>query len=173
MSKILFKVKDADTIINVEYSGEITCQEFILDFTEKHTNYSTTDPTIYTFITRAKILNSPIFMNKKLKDLIGNNQVVLLIRKKELNYSGGIKFFVSDEGRSIFVEYSPDITCEEFMLDFTKKNTNFESIDPKIYMFRIGSKILNNPKFMHKKLGDLIRNESVVIFSGKKDLYYG
>ena len=172
MSKILFKVNDSGKIIDVEYSGEITCQEFILDFTKKYTNYPTTDPGIYTFKIGSKVLNYPKYINKKLKDLIGNNEVIRLIRKKELKYSGGLEFSVSDDDKLINVNYSPDITCEEFMLDFTKKNTNLSTTDPKIYTFSLGGKLLNNPRFMHKKLGDLISNQTVVHFYRKKDIHY-
>ena len=172
MSKILFKVNDSGKIIDVEYSGEITCQEFILDFTKKYTNYPTTDPGIYTFLIRAKVLNSPNFMNKKLKDLICNNGVIKLIKKMSICYAGPLEFSVSDNGELINVNYSPDITCEEFMLDFTKKNTNLSTTDPKIYTFSLGGKLLNNPRFVHKKLGDLISNQTVVHFYRKKDIYY-
>ena len=173
MSKILFKVNDSGKIIDVEYSGEITCQEFILDFTKKYTNYSTANPGIYIFQIRRKLLNSLYFMNTKLKDLIiRNNDVIRLQGGTQSIGAGPLEFSVSDNGELINVNYSPDITCEEFMLDFTKKNTNLSTTDPTIYTFRLGGKLLNNPRFVHKKLGDLISNQTVVHFYRKKDIYY-
>ena len=59
------------------------------------------------------------------------------------------------------------------MLDFTKNNTNYQTTDSNVYLFRIGAKVLNSPRLMHMKLKDLIKNESVVTFSRKKDMVYG
>jgi hypothetical protein len=169
MSKILFKVNDNGNIINVEYSGEITCKEFMADFFQKHTNYSTVDP--YTFLINSEVLNSPMFMNKQLKDLICNDQVVQLFAKR--SGSGDICFHVSDQGRIINVKYSGDITCKEFILDFTKNHTNYATTDSTMYTFRAGGKILNTPKFMQMKLIDLIRDGSTVTFTRKEDMFYG
>ena len=112
-------------------------------------------------------------MNKKLKDLIGNNEVIRFFRKREIKYGGGgLQFSVNDSGKLINVDYSPDITCEEFILDFTKKNTNLATTDSNIYTFKAGSKLLNNPRFIHNKLGDLIKNQSIIQFYRKKNICY-
>lgn len=82
-----FKVSDNGKIINVKYDGEITCEAFILDFTKKNSNYQSSDPNIYTFKASGKIMNSPNYKNKKLKDLIKAQQIVHFVRKKNMNYS--------------------------------------------------------------------------------------
>jgi len=84
---INFKVSDNGKIINVTYSGEITCEAFILDFTRKNTNLQTSDPNVYTFKASGKIMNSPFFKYKKLKDIIKDQQIVYFMRKKNMNYS--------------------------------------------------------------------------------------
>ena len=84
---INFKVSDNGIILNVTYSGEITCEAFILDFTRKNTNLQTLDPNEYTFRVGRKIINSPVFKNKKLKDIIKDQQIVYFVRKKNMNYS--------------------------------------------------------------------------------------
>lgn len=84
---ISFKVSDNGNIINVTYSGEITCEAFILDFTKKNTNLQTTDPNVYTFKASGKIINGPVFKNKLLKDIIKDQQIVYFVRKKNMNYS--------------------------------------------------------------------------------------
>jgi hypothetical protein len=84
---INFKVSDNGQIINVTYNGEITCEAFILDFTGKHTNLKTSDPNVYTFKASGKIINSPVFKNKKLKDIIKDMQIVYFVRKQNMNYS--------------------------------------------------------------------------------------
>lgn len=84
---ISFKVSDNGNIINVIYSGEITCEAFILDFTKKNTSLQTTDPNVYTFKANGKIINSPTFKNKLLKDIIKDQQIVYFVRKQNMNYS--------------------------------------------------------------------------------------
>ena len=84
---INFKVSDNGQIINVSYSGEITCEAFILDFTKKNCNLQTADPSVYTFKASGKIINSPVFKNKKLKDIIKDQQIVYFVRKQNMNYS--------------------------------------------------------------------------------------
>lgn len=84
---ISFKVNDNGNIINVTYSGENTCEAFILDFTKNNTSLQTSDPNVYTFKTSGKIMNSPSFKNKKLKDIIKDQQIVYFTRKKNMNYS--------------------------------------------------------------------------------------
>jgi hypothetical protein len=87
MPNISFKVNDNGNIINVTYSGEITCEQFILDFTSKNTNLRTSDPNVYTFKANGKILNSNIFKNKQLKDIVKDQQMVNFVRKKNMSYS--------------------------------------------------------------------------------------
>lgn len=84
---INFKVSDNGNIINVSYDGEITCEAFILDFTGKNTNLQTTDPNVYTFKASGKIINSPAIKNKKLKDIVKEQQIVYFVRKQNMNYS--------------------------------------------------------------------------------------
>lgn len=84
---INFKVSDNGIILNVTYSGEITCEAFILDFTRKNTSLQTSDPNVYTFKASGKIINSPVFKNKKLKDIIKDQQIVYFVRKKNMKYS--------------------------------------------------------------------------------------
>ena len=82
-----FKVSDNGNIINVNYNGEMTCEAFILDFTKSHTSLQTTDPNVYTFKASGKIINSPAFKHKKLKDIIKEQQIVYFVRKQNMNYS--------------------------------------------------------------------------------------
>ena len=83
---INFKVSDNGIILNVTYSGEITCEAFILDFTRKNTNLQTLDPNVYAFKAGCKIINSPTIKNKKLKDIIRDQQIVYFVRKKNMTY---------------------------------------------------------------------------------------
>lgn len=87
MAEISFKVNDNGKMINVKYNGNITVESFIKDFTKNYTNYESTDKNIYTFKCNGKFLNSQIFINKQLKDLIRSEQIVNFVRKKNMTYS--------------------------------------------------------------------------------------
>lgn len=88
MSKtISFKVSDNGKIIHVEYDENMTCENFVLDFTKKNTNLSTIDTKVYTFKASGKIINSPSFKNKQLKDIVKDQQIVNFVRKQNMSYS--------------------------------------------------------------------------------------
>ena len=89
MSMIKFKISDNGNIVQVAYDSSMIVKEFILDFTSKYTGFISFDPNIYSFKASGKFLNSPKFINKKLCDLIKENQTVYFVRKHVLNYSGG------------------------------------------------------------------------------------
>ena len=69
-----------------------------------------------------------------------------------------------DEGCIVRVSYDSSITIRDFILDYTKKNTSCSSVDPKIYGFYCGARILNSSKFLDCKLGDIIKENSIVNF---------
>ena len=75
-------------------------------------------------------------------------------------------------GKLISVSYDSSITVRDFLLDFLKKNTNFVSLDSNIYSFTDGPRLLNLPRFLDKKLGDLIRDGKTIKFIRKKDMQY-
>ena len=164
MTNIGFEVSDEGKVIYVEYSGEISCEEFIIDFTKKNTDYATSDPKLYTFGLNGKILNTPKFMYKKLKDLIKSGDVVKFMRKNEIknNECSNISFKVNNNGRIKCAKYSGDITCEEFIVDYLKKNGDYVTLDVNKYIFRKGGKILNSPRFKNMKLKELIMEYQTV-----------
>jgi hypothetical protein len=83
-----------------------------------------------------------------------------------------LSFKVNDNGTIINVKYDSEMTVENFILNFTKNNTNYQSTDKNIYTFKCNSKFLNSPNFMKKQLKDLIRNEQVINFVRKKNMTY-
>ena len=83
-----------------------------------------------------------------------------------------INFGVNYKGLIINVSYDASITARDFILDFTSKHTSQYSTDPTLYTFKYGLKILNSPRFLDKKLQDLIKNDSVVYFIRKHGLHY-
>ena len=107
MSKINFYVRDEGKDIPVSYDSSITVKDFILDFTRNHTSFATTDPSVYTFKTGAKFLNSKTFIDRQLKELIRENSLVTFIRKKDMCYSGGPGILTVDVSKNITKEYEP------------------------------------------------------------------
>ena len=81
-----------------------------------------------------------------------------------------INFRIDDEGEIINVSYDASITARDFILDFTSKHTSKSSTDLTLYIFTYHERILNSPKFLDKKLQDLIKNNSVVHFRRQQPL---
>ena len=91
MSIINFKVDDDGIVISVSYDASITIKDFILDYLAKHCNYVSLDPNVYIFKAGGKILNSPRFLDKQLKDIIKTDSIVYFTRKQDMHYSSGIE----------------------------------------------------------------------------------
>ena len=83
-----------------------------------------------------------------------------------------INFKVNDNGQIIRVSYDGSITSRNFILDFASKYTSISSTDPKLYIFKIGGKILNSRRLIDMKLQELIKNDSTVLFTKKHDICY-
>ena len=85
-----------------------------------------------------------------------------------------INFKVNDNGKTINVKYKGENTCEYFMRDFTKKNTEYESVDSNIYLFKVNGIILNNKdgRLLKTPLKDIITEDQIIRFVRKKNTSY-
>ena len=83
-----------------------------------------------------------------------------------------INFKVNDNGQIIRVSYDGSITSRDFILDFTSKYASISSTDTKLNVFIYRGKILNSPRFLDKKLQELIENDSTVKFVRKQVMHY-
>ena len=83
-----------------------------------------------------------------------------------------ISFYVEENCQTIQVSYDENITCENFMLDYLKKHTNYVSLDSNVYTFKVGMKILNTPRFLKKPIKEILRANMKVTFIRKKGLSY-
>ena len=83
-----------------------------------------------------------------------------------------INFKVNDQGKVISVSYDASITIKDFIRDYLAKNSNYVSLDPNVYIFKAGGKILNSQRYLDKLLKDVIQTDSIVIFNRKKDIAY-
>ena len=83
-----------------------------------------------------------------------------------------INFKVNDQGKVISVSYDASITIKDFILDYLAKHCNYVSLDPNVYIFKAGGKILNSQRYLDKQLKELIRTDSIVYFTRKQDMHY-
>ena len=60
------------------------------------------------------------------------------------------------------------------MKDFTKKYTNYETIDYNVYLFKAGGRILNNKdgRLLNTPLKDVITEDQTIRFVRKKNITY-
>ena len=85
-----------------------------------------------------------------------------------------INFMVYDECENVTnpVAYDGDEIIETFLKEYVKKYTEYESLDPKIYVFKNGLKILNSKKFLSDKIGAHINEGAQITFLRKMGLHY-
>lgn len=85
-----------------------------------------------------------------------------------------INFSVYDECENVTnpVAYDGDAIIENFLKEYVKKYTNFESLDTKIYVFKNGLKVLNSKKFLSEKIGTHIADGAQITFLRKMGLRY-
>ena len=84
-----------------------------------------------------------------------------------------IHFKINDNGKIINVSYDEDIIAEVFMLDFVKMHSGISSIDHDVFVFKIGCKILNSPRFRKVKIKEIIQNGQMIYFVRKRNISYG
>ena len=88
MVNICFRIELDGEVKNVSYDENMIVKDFIIDFLIKNNFHVTLDTNEYLFRSWTKVLNSPKFLNKKLKDMISSNSIVNITIKKERHFSG-------------------------------------------------------------------------------------
>jgi hypothetical protein len=83
-----------------------------------------------------------------------------------------INFKVDDEGKVISVSYDASITIKDFIRDYLAKKSYYVTLDTNVYIFKFGVKILNSQRCLDKLLKDVIRTDSIVYFTKKKEIQY-
>lgn len=87
MAIISFRVSDGGSIKYVQYDGNMNVESFMKDFLTKNTNYVNVSEKFYTFKVNGKVLNSPKFKTKTLKEVIVEDGIVYFFRKQDTHYS--------------------------------------------------------------------------------------
>ena len=83
-----------------------------------------------------------------------------------------ITFEIVDDGKTKGLTYDANITVENFIRDYLKNNASLVSLSPSDYTFSFGSKVLNTPRFLQKKLNEVIQTGSSLVLVRKHDLHY-
>lgn len=85
-----------------------------------------------------------------------------------------INFMVYDECENVTnpVSYDGDLKIENFLRDYVKKHTEYETLDTKIYIFKNGLKILNSKSFLSKQIKEYIQDGAQINFLRKMGLHY-
>ncbi len=74
--------------------------------------------------------------------------------------------------KNILFSYEGNIIFEDFLRDYVKKHTNYETLDTKMHVFKIGIILLNSSRFMKSKLKDHLKEGSEVRFIRKLEMNY-
>ena len=56
-------------------------------------------------------------------------------------------------------------------MEFLKRNNYVQSLDPKLYIFKSGINILNHPRFIEKKVRDVLTSRKIY-FIKKLEIHY-
>lgn len=75
-----------------------------------------------------------------------------------------INFKVDDEieGKVISVSYDASITINDFIRDYLAKNSNYASLDVKVYILNVDGRNLNSLGYLYKQLKDVIKTDSIL-----------
>ena len=140
MPIISFNVEDEGEMHNVSYDSSIKIKDFLTDYLTKNSLYVTLDISKYAFKIGSKILNLPRFLEKYLGDVIQNGQVIRLIRKHDIHYSGGgittvdVSKNITKEGEPASSGPSYRVGCRGLNIQSRCKNSNCEAYDDIIYI---------------------------------------
>ena len=72
--------------------------------------------------------------------------------------------FVVICGRKWRVSYDENIILKNFMLDFIKKHSPLERLEPEYCIFKLGDTMINTQEFMNKKLKEVIKPGDMISF---------
>lgn len=84
-----------------------------------------------------------------------------------------INFTIHDSWLIEHVTYNENVTIEEFIKDYLQKKSEFVSLSTKVFALYIESQILNTPRYLKKKIKEIIQSGAALILTRKSSLFYG
>lgn len=83
-----------------------------------------------------------------------------------------LSFRVDDSGDTKNVSYDENMLVKDFISAFLSSNNIYNTSNPNIYTFKVGSKVLNTERYMNSKLTDIIKNGGLVKMFRKEGIHY-
>lgn len=83
-----------------------------------------------------------------------------------------ISFKLNFHGKNQNCNYSGQEIVEKVLLSILKSIGLYETVDPTVYSFTMGVRILNKVPHVKKMLKDVIRNNVTIKLISKKDMDY-
>ena len=83
-----------------------------------------------------------------------------------------ISFKVNFHGKTKDYRYDREKTVEETLKYVLSQLQLYQTTDPTVYSFAFGTRILNKPAHINKKLKDVIRDNITIKLMTKKDMGY-
>ena len=80
--------------------------------------------------------------------------------------------FSDGEGMEDTMCVEPNSIIKDVLKEFLVRNDYYGGLDPRIYAFRYGCKILNSPRFIDKRINSLVTDGGKIVFVKKSDMTY-
>ena len=84
-----------------------------------------------------------------------------------------IVIFFDNQGETQVVAVDSNSLIKDVLLDFLKRNNYYENLDPNLYVFKSNGKVLNIPRFLEKRVRDLLTSGMKITFNNKQIPYSG
>ena len=83
-----------------------------------------------------------------------------------------INIIFDNQGEMVHVTIDSNSLIKDVLLEFLKRNNYYENLDPNLYVFKSNGKVLNIPRFLEKRVRDLLTSGMKIRVFIKKPLYY-
>ena len=80
--------------------------------------------------------------------------------------------FINGAGMDITMCVEPNSIIKDVLKEFLVRNDYYGDLDPRIYVFKYGCKILNSPKFIDRRINSLVRPGGTIEIFKKLELRY-
>ena len=84
-----------------------------------------------------------------------------------------IRFYDREGMKDTIMCVEPNSIIKDVLKEFLVRNGYFEDLDPRVYIFSYGGKVLNSPGFIDRRIDSLVRTGGIIKFFKKKLMKYG
>ena len=83
-----------------------------------------------------------------------------------------IHIIFDNQGERKYVTVDSNSLIKDVLLEFLKINNYDVNLDRRLWVFQSRGKILNHPRFLEKRVGDLLDSRMIIYFINKKSIRY-